>query len=87
MIQQISTKTVKSSTIMRSKAFVEGFKSVRDGKPLDYDFYPFDTRAQWNYERGRLLALQFTGSLKFGQKLNWDAQMAYHCARNEKSII
>jgi len=86
MIQQIQTKTVKSSTIMRSKAFVEGFQSVRRGEALDYNRHRLDTRAQWNYERGRLLALQFTGALKFGQRLNPDAELAYCYARAARTI-
>lgn len=77
MIKQMKTRPVTLGTVMRSKPFVEGFQSVRKGKPLEYERYGADTRAQWNYERGRLLALEFDGTLKSGREVNYGAMVVY----------
>lgn len=76
-IRQVAvTKRRKLSACMRGKYFVKGFNDKRKGKPLDYEAFPYDTNAQWDYERGRLFACIFDGALKSGARLNWQAQAA-----------
>jgi len=57
--QVTTTKKRKLTACMRGKAFVKGFNDKRKGKPLDYEAFPYDTNAQWDYERGRLFACIF----------------------------
>jgi len=77
MIRQVkTTKRRKLSTCMRGKHFVKGFNDKRKGKPMDYEAFPYDTNAQWDYERGRLFACIFQEPLKDGAKLRWQAQAA-----------
>lgn len=76
-IRQVTvTKRRRLSACMRGKYFVKGFTDKRKGKPLDYEAFPYDTNAQWDYERGRLFACIFDGALKNGAKLNWKAHAA-----------
>ena len=85
MASQLKMKYGKASTVMRSAAFVRGFKEAQKGKPLDYDAYR-DTNNQWNYQRGRQFALIFDGVLKNGSKLTLAAQYAMQNALYERVI-
>ena len=76
-IRQVAvTKKRKLSACMRAAPFVKGFNDMRKGKPLNYEAFPYDTNAQWDYERGRLFACIFQEPLKEGVKLRWQAQVA-----------
>jgi len=76
-IRQVTvTKKRKLSACMRGKYFVKGFNDKRKGKALEYEAFPYDTNAQWDYERGRLFACIFAGKLKEGSKLSSQAQGA-----------
>lgn len=72
MIKQVTTKNVGARGVMRSAAFVRGFKEVRAGIPMDYDCYQGhgQTNMRWAYERGRLMGLIFQGPLKHGHRVN-----------------
>jgi len=76
-IRQVTTvKKRKLTACMRGKAFVKGFNDKRKNKPLNYEAFPYDVNAQWDYERGRLFACIFPDKLKIGSKLNWKAESA-----------
>jgi len=78
MTGQIKTtlSTLKSSMIR--SAFVRGFKEARKGLPMDYDCYGagHETNARWQYERGRQLAIIYSGELKQGNRVTYAAQQA-----------
>jgi hypothetical protein len=65
---------------MRSTPFNLGFQEIRKGKPLNYDAFPHDCNAQWQYERGRQFAYVFGGKLKVNNKLSYYAIEAFHQA-------
>lgn len=80
-IQQVPTKTRSARGVMSSRAFVDGFESVRKGKPFDYD-YSGILDFQWNYERGRILATVYKGKLKDGRTVTNEAIYALADAWN-----
>lgn len=83
--QLTGIKMVRIATIMASRDFVDGFNEVRKGKPFDYRR---ECKADaWSYERGRQLAMIYSGPLKEGRRLIDDAVCAYVDARNAGIII
>jgi hypothetical protein len=52
--KQVATRCVTIETIMKSKAFRQGFDEKRAGREFRYD--EKQTSDDWNYERGRQLA-------------------------------
>lgn len=88
-MSQLKTVRVKLESVMRTAAFVRGFRESQAGKPLNYDAFPdsFETNKQWQYERGRQFGLIFTGALKNGPKLTWQAKAAYREALRQNAII
>lgn len=72
MTKQVTTKNTGLRGVMRSAAFVRGFREARAGIPMDYDCYQGhgQTNTRWDYERGRLLGLIFQGPLKLGHRVN-----------------
>ena len=85
--QQIKTTPMTIKSVIRSAAFVQGFKDVQAGKPFDYDFGGRDTSKQWAYERGRQFGLLYAGELKLGNKIRWGAQIELAYAFNTRGII
>lgn len=83
MSGQISTRAVKTSTILRSAAFVRGFKEARKGLPMDYDAFTGagETRDRWNYERGRQFGCVYASTLKEGARVRYEAIMGWNAAR------
>lgn len=84
---QIKTKPVKLVSIMRTSAFVRGFKEARKGKPIDYEAYFGDTNGQWQYERGRQFGHIFEGALKDGARVTYDAHQAFRDALINRMIL
>lgn len=79
MSRQVKTKDVSLKSIIHRAAFVRGFNEVKHGLPMDYDAYlndSDDTNDRWQYERGRLFAYGFNGSLKDGKRVTYEAQRA-----------
>jgi len=87
MIKQVKTKNAGILGIMRSAAFVTGFKEGQTGKHLRYDAYQYDINSQWDYERGRLLGLMFDGPLKVGKAVNRGAALYLALAFRQKEIL
>lgn len=86
---QVKTRLVKFSTIMRSAAFMRGVNEIRKGLPMDYDAYNGDHECsqRWCYERGRQFAIIFTGDIKKGRAVTYEAIWAYHTARLVKHLL
>ena len=83
--QLTGTKMARVSTIMASRDFVDGFNEVRKGKPFDYSR---ECKAdEWYYERGRQLALIYSGPLKEGRRVLNEAYRAYVDARTAGIIL
>ena len=55
--------------------------------PLDDRAFVYDLQRQWNYERGRLFAACFKGTLKFKNKIRMEALYAFANAVNCGSVI
>lgn len=87
MLKQVKTKNTGILGIMQTAAFSTGFKEAQAGKPIRYDAYNHDANGQWNYERGRLLGLIFTGPLKVGRAINRGAAVQLSLAFHEKVIL
>lgn len=83
--QIVSTKTIKVTTILASSDFVAGFKDARAGKPFLYDRPA--KKDGWFYERGRQLALIYSGPLKEGRTVTAGAVRAYCDARRTGVIL
>lgn len=88
MSGQVPTRAIKITTIMRSAAFVRGFKEARKGVPMDYDAFSGanETHNRWNYERGRQFGCVYASSLKEGARVKNDAVLAWISARGEKWV-
>lgn len=82
--KQVSSSVASLRKFMSSRNFVDGFESVRRGRPFDYSR---DLASAWAYERGRLLATIYGGALKNGQRVRDDAIDAYVEARRSGIII
>ena len=87
MIHQVTTKQTGILGIMRSKPFVTGFQEARTGAPIRYDAYIYDANCQWNYERGRLFGMMFSGPLKVGKAINRGAALQLSIAIGQKVIL
>jgi hypothetical protein len=87
MAKQVPTKDTTILGIMRTAAFSTGFKESRAGKPIRYDAYEHDANGQWNYERGRMLGLIFSGPLKVGRAINRGAALHFSIAIHQKVIL
>jgi hypothetical protein len=89
MQTQVKTRFVKTSTIMRSAAFMRGVKEARKGIPMDYDAYskPVELAMRWNYERGRQFGLVFDGDIKNGRTVRYEALLNWAAARDAKAVI
>jgi len=87
MLKQVETKNTSILGVMRTAAFSTGFREAQAGKPIRYDAYEHDANGQWNYERGRLLGLIFTGPLKIGRAINRGAAVQLAVAFQQKIIL
>lgn len=87
MIRQVHTKVVSSSQALKSRAFGEGFRDAKSGKPFNYDKYIGHTDDQWNYERGRLFAQVYDGEIKRDRRLTHKAQWAFTLAIRDGIIL
>jgi hypothetical protein len=85
---QVETRQAGFRSIMRTAAFVRGFREARKGLPMDYDAYHErgETNARWNYERGRLFGILFSEPLKEGPRITWPAYAAFKDAYNARLI-
>ena len=79
---QVATRHVTLRAVMRSAAFVRGFKEARQGLPMDYNAYdkPRETNERWNYERGRQFGVLYAGAIKDGRTIKHDALWHYSAA-------
>jgi hypothetical protein len=87
MIRQVTTKVVSSSQALNSRAFGEGFREAKLGKPFNCDKYVGQVNEQWNYERGRLFAQVYDGDIKKDRRLTYKAQWAFSLALREGIIL
>ena len=87
MQRQVHTKQTGILGIMRTAAFSTGFKEARAGKPIRYEAYEHDANGQWNYERGRMLGLIFSGPLKVGRSVSRVAALQFSMAIRQKIIL
>lgn len=77
-IRQVKTKKVSLQTVMSRKSFMRGFAEAQKGVTMDYDAFNEDTNNRWQYERGRIFGLIYHGQLKQGQRVLYEAQVAYN---------
>jgi len=87
MLKQVPTKDTTILSIMRTAAFSTGFREAQAGKPIRYDAYEHDANGQWNYERGRMLGLMFSGPLKVGRSISRVAALQFSMAVHQKVIL
>lgn len=90
MSGQVKTKSCSLKSIIYRASFVRGFNEVKKGVPMDYDAYTGphdDTNDRWAYERGRQFAYMFSGALKNGKTVTWDAQYVMGQAIYENYFI
>jgi hypothetical protein len=63
------------ANLMKTEAFNQGFKDVRNKRQFRYDLFLPETEA-WAYELGRQFALSYIGPLKFGRRISVMAESA-----------
>lgn len=80
-------KRVTIRSIINRAAFAKGFSDYHRGKPFDYRAFEDDQKAQWDYERGRLLATVYKGPLKDGRYVLQQAVWAFKEARAANVLI
>ena len=85
---QIPVTRTPIESLMRSAAFVKGYKDVQKGKPYNYEVFTGENEIakRWQYERGRQFGLIYNGNLKNGQNVTRDAQEAIACAYDQKWV-
>jgi hypothetical protein len=81
----VKTRRTTAKVIFASKGFVVGFKSIRRGKPLDYERYEAQG-PQWSYEQGRQFALQYDGDLKANNRWCMYAMHALNTLSHEGTM-
>lgn len=86
-MSQIYTQKKTSSWALKSRAFGEGFRDAKAGKPFNYDKYIDHPDDHWNYERGRLFALVYDGDIKKNRRLTQKAQWAFTLAIRDGTVI
>ena len=86
---QITTRGVSFKSVLGSAAFMRGVREARAGIPMDYNAYDNegDTRKRWNYERGRQFGLVYSGPVKDGNRVRWEAIHAVRDAKNRGDMI
>jgi hypothetical protein len=86
-MSQVPTRNITTGAVMRAKSFMRGFSEVKSGVPLDPEAFRSSASDQWKYERGRQFGCLYTGPLKQGRTLLYEAQHAYHLASRSRAII
>ena len=86
-VHQAPVHNITAKELLRSAAFMRGFREVQAGKPMDYDAFQGRPNDQWNYERGRILATVWDGPVKIGQKITMSALYALRDALVSKEMI
>jgi len=88
MTAQVKTRTVSFKSVMRTAAFMRGVREARKGLPMDYNAYDNErsTDNRWNYERGRQFGLLYSGNVKDGGRVRWDAIYALRDALGARHI-
>jgi len=87
MLKQVYTSQTGILGVMRSAPFVKGYSEARAGNPIRYDAYINNSNSQWNYERGRLFGLIFSGPLKVGKSVSRVAALQFSMAVHQKVIL
>lgn len=72
-------------SLLGAKAFGQGFREVRAGKPFSDDGLSYSD--QWHYERGRLFGIVYAGKIKDGNRVIFAAIYAASEAFRDKSLI
>lgn len=82
MSQQVKTRKGTIRGALVRAAFTRGFREAREGRPMDYDAFtgPGETNDRWQYERGRQFALIYSGAVKDGGRVRWQACVAFEQA-------
>jgi hypothetical protein len=86
-MSQVKTKLTTVGAVMRAKSFLRGFSEVQRGIALDPEAFRSNAADQWRYERGRQFGCLYTGPLKQGRNLVYEATYAYHLANRSRAII
>jgi len=86
-MSQVKTKLTTVGAVMRAKSFLRGFSEVQRGIALYPEAFRSNASDQWKYERGRQFACLYTGPLKQGRNLVYEATYAYHLANRSRAII
>jgi hypothetical protein len=82
-MSQVKSRMVSLESVMRTAEFMRGFRDKMEGKPFDYD----GCKKPWDYERGRQFACVFSGAVKDGRKIRWDAKCAMNDAVYDRLVI
>ena len=77
---------VSLSKVLGSRPFGRGFADYRAGRPFRDDLF-YRLNDQWAYERGRMFAALYQGSLRSNRRLAWDAIQAAREALHNGALI
>ena len=72
--------------VLKSRPFGRGFAAYRAGEPFEPEAYQ-DLNAQWNYERGRILAACYDGALRINRRVSKGAIIAARETMRTRGLI
>lgn len=75
MTNESNRVNIPLSKVLSSRPFGRGFSAFRNGEPLDPDAF-HRLNDQWAYERGRMFAALYSGTLRHNRRLSYDAMVA-----------
>ena len=86
MSNESNRVNVSLSKVMSSRPFGRGFAAFRNGEPFDPDAF-YRLNDQWAYERGRMFAAFYSGSLRSQRHLTAGALRAAREALHSGALI
>lgn len=77
---------VPLSKVLSSRPFGRGFAAYRNGEPFRDDLF-HRINEQWAYERGRMFAALYSGTLRHNRRLAHGAMVAAREALHNGALI
>lgn len=86
MSNEANRVNVSLSKVLSSRPFGRGFSAFRNGEPFRDDLF-YRINDQWAYERGRMFAAFYSGSLRSQRHLTAGALQAARDALHNGALI
>lgn len=86
MSNEANRKLTTIYHVLKSRPFGRGFAAYRNGEPFEPEAYQ-DLNSQWNYERGRILAACYDGTLRINRRVSKGAIIAARETMRTRGLI